>query len=430
MPGTWFCCRALLPGVAPRLDWPRFRGDAARVSAIGSQTAVYWDPYDAELMRDPYPAFARLREEAPLYYNDAYDFYAVSRYADVERGLPDWESFSSARGIILELIKSGIEIPPGTLIFEDPRGHDIHRRLLARVFTPRRIAALEPLVREFCAVTLDPLVGTDRFDVIAAVGAQMPMRVIGWLLGIPESGQAAFRDAADANMRTEAGGQMDFKGGAVLSNELLADYIDWRQDHPADDLMTELLHAEFEDEDGVTRTLTRDEVLTYVTVVAGAGNETTGRLIGWIASVLAEHPDQRQELAADPSLIPQAVEEVLRFEPPGPAVARYVTRDSEFHGQTVPAGSALIFIVAAANRDDRRYRDPDRFDIHRAPAQQLTFGLGPHYCLGAALARLEGRVALEEILRRFPRWDVDWDGAKLGQTSTVRGWETLPIIVR
>jgi cytochrome P450 len=400
------------------------------VSAISSDTAVYWDPYDGTLMQDPYPAFARLREEAPLYYNDAYDFYAVSRYADVERGLPDWERFSSARGSILELVKSGIEIPPGTLIFEDPRGHDIHRRLLARVFTPRRIAALEPLVREFCARTLDPLTGTDRFDLVAAVGAQMPMRVIGWLLGIPESGQAAFRDSADANMRTEAGGQMDLKGGAILSNELLADYIGWRQDHPADDLMTELLHAEFEDENGVTRTLTRDETLTYVTVVAGAGNETTGRLIGWAASLLARHPGQRQELADDPSLIPAAIEEVLRFEPPGPAIARYVTRDAEFHGQTVPAGSALMFIVAAANRDPRRYPDPDRFDIHRAPAQQLTFGLGPHYCLGAALARLEGRVALEEILQRFPRWDIDWDHARLAQTSTVRGWDTLPIIVR
>jgi cytochrome P450 len=400
------------------------------VTVAGSQAAVYWDPYDAELMRDPYPAFARLREEAPLYYNDAYDFYAVSRFADVERGLPDWERFSSARGSILELVKSGIEIPPGTLIFEDPRGHDIHRRLLARVFTPRRIAALEPLVREFCAATLDPLTGTDGFDVIAAVGAQMPMRVIGWLLGIPESGQAAFRDAADANMRTEAGGQMDFKGGSVLSNELLAEYVDWRLDHPSDDLMTELLHAEFEDEHGVTRTLTRDEVLTYVTVLAGAGNETTGRLIGWIVSVLAQHPGQRRELAGDSSLIPAAIEEVLRFEPPGPAVARYVTRDAEFHGQTVPAGSALVFIVAAANRDHRRYPDPDRFDIHRAPGHQLTFGLGPHYCLGAALARLEGRVALEEILKRFPRWDVDWDHARLAQTSTVRGWDTLPIMVR
>jgi cytochrome P450 len=400
------------------------------VSSLSSDTAVYWDPYDARFASDPYPTFARLREEAPLYYNEPYDFYAVSRYADVERGLPDWETFSSARGSVLELIKSGIEMPPGTLIFEDPRAHDVHRQILVRVFTPRRVAALEPQVREFCTRTLDPLAGARRFDLIADVGAQMPMRVIGMLLGIPEADQEAIRDFADENLRTESGGQIDFKSGAVFSSELIADYIDWRKGHPSDDLMTELLHAEFEDEHGVTRTLTRDEVLSYVTVVAGAGNETTGRLIGWIGSVLAMHPQQRQELVNDPALIPNAIEEILRFEPPGPAIARYVNRDVTLYGQRVPAGGAMMFIVAAANRDHRHYPDPDRFDIHRSVGQQLTFGLGVHYCLGAALARLEGRVATEEILRRFPRWDVDWENAKLAQTSTVRGWECLPLVVR
>jgi cytochrome P450 len=222
---------------------------------------------------------------------------------------------------------------------------------------------------------------------------------------------------------------MDFKGGATFSNELIGPYIDWRRDNPSDDLMTDLLNAEFEDENDVRRTLTRDEVLTYVTVVAGAGNETTGRLIGWMGSTLAQHPQQRAEVAGDPSLVPRAIEEILRFEPPGPAIARYVTKDVEFHGQTVPAGSAMMFIVAAANRDERRYPDPDRFDIHRNIGLQMTFGVGVHYCLGAALARLEGRVAMEEILRRFPRWDVDWDTAKLAQTSTVRGWQSLRIII-
>ena len=394
-----------------------------------SSNAVYWDPYDPAFTDDPYPTFRRLREEAPLYYNEKYDFYAVSRYDDLAGGLPDWRTFSSARGGILELIKSGIEIPPGTLIFEDPEAHDIHRRLLARVFTPRRVAELEPLIREYCRGCLDPLVGEERFDLVAAVGAEMPMRVIGMLLGIPESDQAAVRESADESLRTEEGGQMDFKGGAVLSNEIFGDYIDWRRSHPSDDLMTDLLNAEFEDEHGVTRTLTRDEVLTYVTVVAGAGNETTGRLIGWVGSVLARHPEQRQELVDDPSLIPGMLDEVLRYEPPGPAIGRYVTRDVEFHGRTVPEGSALMFLVGAANRDERRYPDPDRFDIRRSVGHQMTFGYGVHYCLGANLARLEGRVASEEILKRFPRWDVDWDNAKLASTSTVRGWETLPIVI-
>jgi cytochrome P450 len=390
---------------------------------------VYWDPYDTRFTYDPYPTFRRLREEAPLYYNEKYDFYAVSRFADCERSLPDWRTFPSSRGGILELIKSGITIPPGTLIFEDPPVHDVRRSLLARVFTPRRIGALEPRVRQFCTAALDPLVGAERFDLVAAVGAELPMRVIGMLLGIPEADQAAIRDMADENLRTEAGGQMDFEQGAHFTAEVFGDYIDWRREHPSDDLMTDLLNAEFEDENGVRRTLTRDEILTYVTVVAGAGNETTGRLIGWIGAVLARHPDARREIVEDLSLVPNALEEILRFEPTGPAIARYVAEDVQFHEQIVPAGSAILFIVASANRDERRYPDGERFDIHRRTSQQLTFGLGTHYCLGAALARLEGRVAMEEILKRFPSWEVDWDDARLAQTSTVRGWETLPLVI-
>ncbi|MGI5329573.1 cytochrome P450 [Actinomadura nitritigenes] len=404
--------------------------DDTTTGAADTGDAFYWDPYDPRFTADPYPTYRRLRDEAPLYYNEKHDFYAVGRYDDVERSLPDWRAFSSARGNILEFVKSGIVMPPGTLIFEDPEIHDIHRRLLVRVFTPRRIAELEPRVREFCVRTLDPLVGLDRFDLIEAVATDMPMRVIGMLFGIPDTDLSALRESADESLRTEAGGQMDLRGGAILSNEMFGDYIDWRRENPSDDLMTSLMTTEFEDENGERRTLTRDEVLTYCTVVAGAGNETTGRLIGWIASVLAEHPDQRRELVDDPSLITNAVEEVLRYESPGPYAARYVTRDVEFHGRTVPEGSALMLVLAAANRDERRYPDPDRFDIHRKIGQHLAFGVGAHYCLGAALARLEGRVALEELLRRFPSWEVDWEGAKLAQTSTVRGWETLPLVLR
>jgi cytochrome P450 len=215
---------------------------------------------------------------------------------------------------------------------------------------------------------------------------------------------------------------------AILSGEIFADYIDWRAEHPSDDLMTELLNAEFVDETGTTRRLTREEILTYVTVIAGAGNETTTRLIGWAGKVLAEHPDQRRELVDDLSLIPNAIEELLRFEPPAPHVARYVARDVQHHGETVPEGNVMILLVGAANRDDRRYGDGDEFDIRRNVGQHLTFGFGTHFCLGAALARLEGRVAIEEVVKRFPEWEVDLDHAKLSPTSTVRGWETLPVV--
>jgi len=392
-------------------------------------TDLYYDPYDAEIAADPYPLFQRLRDEAPLYYNERYDFYAVTRYKECERGLVDAKHHISGRGGVLELIKANIEMPPGTLIFEDPPAHTVHRSLLSRVFTPRRVAGLEPQIREFCARSLDPLIGAKEFDLVADFGSQMPMRVIGMLFGIPEADQEAIRRGADANLRTEAGQPMQVSQDTTFGSEMFADYIDWRVDHPSDDLMTELLLAEFEDETGTVRRLTRDEALLYTTVVAGAGNETTTRLIGWAGKVLAEHPDQRRELVDDRSLIPNAIEELLRYEAPGPQIGRYVPEDIELYGQTVPAGSALLFVVAAANRDERRYEDPDRFDVHRDIGQHLAFGYGIHFCLGAALARLEGRIALDEMLQRFPEWDVDLNRAHLASTSTVRGWETLPVIV-
>jgi cytochrome P450 len=396
---------------------------------VKSEGPVYWDPFDREIAKDPYPIYARMRAEAPLYFNDRHDFYALSRCADVDRGLTDWKTFSSSRGPILEIIKANIAIPPGTLLMEDPPIHDIHRSLLARVFTPRRVASIEPQIRDFCARCLDPLVGMDRFDLMAEFANEVPMRVIGMMLGIPEADQPAIRKRADAKLRTEPGQQMKVSEGAIMDVDLFADYIHWRAEHPSDDLMTELLNAEFEDETGAKRTLRREEILTYVTVLAGAGNETTARLIGWLATVLSQHPDQRAELVEDSTLIPNAIEETLRFQPTGHAIARYVASDVELHGRTVPAGSAMMFLVASANRDERRWPGGDRFDVHRKIGQHLTFGIGTHYCLGAALARLEARVALEELLDRFPKWSVDLDDAELSSTSTMRGWERLPFIV-
>jgi cytochrome P450 len=397
---------------------------------MSTPAPVYWDPFDREIARDPYPTYQRMRAEAPLYYNEKHDFYAVTRCEDVERSLTDWKTYSSARGPILEVIKANIQIPPGTLLMEDPPTHDIYRSLLARLFTPRRIASIEPQIRDFCVKCLDRLAGVDRFDLMREFANEVPMRVIGMLLGIPEADQQSIRDRADAKLRTVPGQQMQVSQRALMDSDLFAEYIDWRAAHPSDDLMTELLRAEFEDEHGKTRTLTRQEILTYVTVLAGAGNETTARLIGWLTSVLDRHPDQRSELVKDPHLIPNAIEETLRFEPTGHAMARYVTTDTFVQGRKVPAGSAMMILVASANRDTARWSNPDRFDIHRKITQHLTFGLGTHYCLGAALARLEARVALEEILAHFPEWEVEWDRVALSCTSTMRGWETLPIRVR
>jgi cytochrome P450 len=396
---------------------------------VANATDVYYDPYDVGINADPYPVYARLREEAPIYYNDRYDFWALSRYEDVQKALVNWKTFSNTRSDILDIIKSGVELPPGVILFEDPPVHTMHRGLMSRVFTPRRMAALEDQIRDFCIRCLDPLVGAERFDIITDFASILPMRVIGMLLGIPEEDQIAVRDKTDANLRTEPGQPMTVKEDEIASGAMFADYIDWRAKHPSDDLMTHLLNAEFEDQDGETRKLTRDEVLTYTAVLAGAGNETTGRLIGWLAKLLAEHPDQRRALVEDRSLIPNAIEETLRFEPTGHASARYVMEDAEYYGTTVPAGSAILLLMAAANRDPRRYENPEVYDIRRPDIQHLSFGYGLHFCLGANLARLEGRIALDQLLNRFPEWDIDDEGAALAPTSTVRGWERLPLII-
>ncbi len=393
---------------------------------------LYYDPYDLEIDADPYPLWKRMRDEVPLYYNDRYDFWALSRFDDVERALVDWQTYISGKGSVLEIIKAGTEIPPGSILFEDPPTHDVHRSLLARVFTPKRMSAIEPQVRQFCATALDPLVAEGRFDFIADLGAQMPMKTIGMLLGIPEEDQERIRDRIDEGLRITEGVMPDAqRSDGYLQNNDFAAYIDWRADHPSDDLMTELLNAEFEDYTGVVRTLSREEVLGYVGLLAGAGNETTTRLVGWTGKLLAEHPDQLAELVADPSLVPNAIEELLRYEAPSPVQSRYVTKDVEHCGRTVPEGSVMVLLNGAANRDEREFTDPDRFDVRRRFNHHLSFGYGIHFCLGSHLARLEGRIALEEVLKRFPRgWDVDWGNAKQAHTSTVRGWDRLPVVVR
>ncbi len=387
---------------------------------------LYYDPFDYGIDDDPYPVWARMREEAPLYYNEKYNFYAVSRYDDVARALPDWETYRSGRGTTADILFSGIEVPPGILLFEDPPLHDLHRRLLSRVFTPRRMLAVEEMVRGFCAHELDPLRDADGFDFVRDLGAMMPMRTIGYLLGIPEDGQQQIRDLNDKSI-TVADGSGDVSPTIFQDAiAMFAEYIEWRSTHPSDDLMTELLNAEVEEQDGTRRALERTEVLAYTAMIAGAGNETTARLIGFMGQLLGDHPDQRHELVADPSLIASAVEETLRYEPPSPVQARYVARDVELYGHTVTEGSYMLLLNGSANRDAAKFADPDRYDIHRTGGH-LSFGQGLHFCLGSALARLEGRVAFEEVLKRWPDWEVDYDNATRARTSSVRGWAQLPV---
>jgi cytochrome P450 len=394
----------------------------------GGSSDIYYDPYDFQIDDDPYPIWKRMRDEMPLYRNERFDFFAVSRFADVEACSRDWQTFISGKGTVLEMIRAGVTAPRGMFIFEDPPIHDLHRGLMSRVFTPRRVAALESRIREFCARALDPFVGSTGFDYVRDLGADMPMRIISEMLGIPEAEQEAVRDQIDAGLRIDADRSAGIDPVAVMSDHSrFRDFIDYRRQHPSDDLMTDLVTITFVDEHGVDRHLDEEEIVNYTALLAAAGNETTTRLIGWTGYLLARHPDEREILLEDRSLIPGAIEEILRYEAPSPVQARFVTRDVELHGATVPEGSIMLLLTAAANRDGRRFPDPDRFDVRRKIDHHVTFGYGLHFCLGAALARLEGRIALEEVLARFPRWEVEEQNAERVRTSTIRGWHRLPV---
>jgi cytochrome P450 len=391
-----------------------------------NEPAVHWDPYNQTYFYNPYPVFKNLREKAPVYYNEQYDFYAVSRYEDVQTVLGDRDTFISGYGDVLEQIKHRVPIPKGMFIAEDPPLHGIHRSVLARIFTPKRMQALEPQIRQFCARALDPLVDGGKFDFILDLGNVMPTLVIGMLLGLPEEQQIEFKRRIDERAQALELGKQPTAEGTNLEGQHFADYIAWREKNPSDDAMTELLNAEFVDETGATRKLSKGEIMVFANLLFGAGNDTTNRLIGWMGKLLAEHPDQRRDIHRDRSLIPQAIEELLRFQSPGPSIARYVAKDTEVRGVKVREGSVMLSLVASANRDESKFVDGDSFNIHRERVPHLAFGFGFHNCLGNALARVEGRAAMDEVLNRFPEWDVDLDKAVMRPSTTTRGWDKLP----
>jgi cytochrome P450 len=392
---------------------------------------LYWDPFDVELIDEPYPTWRRMRDEAPVYRNDRHDFWALTRFADVEAAHRDPHTFSSARGTVLEIMGPDLS-RTGQMIFLDPPDHTSLRTLVSRAFTPRRVSQLEERVRELCALMLDAQVGAGGFDYLEDFGARLPSMVISSLLGLPEEDQEDVRHMIDGIFHIEPGvgivNETAMRAGAEVSR-YVGGVLDQRRSDPRDDLLTALVEAEIVDESGEIRRMTPQETVEFAMLLFVAGTETVGRFLGWAAVVLADHPDQRKELAADPTLIPKAVEELLRYEAPSPVQGRWNTRAVELHGQVIPEGSKVLLLTGAAGRDERVYPDADRFDIHRSGQPHVSFGYGIHFCIGAALARLEGRVALEETLKRFPTWDVDHARAERLHTSTVRGYAKVPILV-
>ena len=395
-----------------------------------TDAGVYYDMYDRDVYASPYETFRRLRNEAPVYYNEKYNFYALSRHDDLGRVLGDRETFISGKGMVYNIISTDFEMPPGLFITEDPPMHTMHRGIVSRMFTPRAVSSLEGQVRSLAEEIADDLVGRDEFDFMRDFALRLPVQVIGMLVGVPKKDQDDLLAVFQKNLHEgSANPEQQLLQGILDSAAWFNEYLDWREKNPSDDVMTQLMQFEFEDDTGTTRTLRRDEIVTYLTLITTAGSDTTATAIGWAGSLLSDHPDQRRELVENPSLIPQAFEEVLRYEPPSYHMCRWSTKAAEFHGQTIPADSIVVMVPPAANRDETKWEEPDRFDILRKPAQIFTFGFGPHFCLGANLAKVEGRVALETILSRIPEWTVDYDNASLTKGIDTRGWERLPVTV-
>ena len=384
------------------------------------------NPFSHQFQADPYPVYRQLRDETPLYYSENLDFYALTRYADVVDASQQPLLYSSAEGTTLEPIDTGALLP--MMIFMDPPDHDLHRRLVNRAFTPRSVVALEPFVRRTALGYLQPLREKGGGDFVEDFSALLPMDVIMELIGVPSADRNQLRRWMDASLeRIEEPPYIGREAiEAMVSmtaywTELLAD----KRRHPDEGLMSRLCEAELT-EDGRTARLSDREVLGFCSLIGAAGTETLTKLLANAAVLFHRWPDQWQKLQADRSLAPGAVEETLRYWAPSQYQGRVVTEDVRVHGSTVPAGARVLLVTGSANRDEREYEDADRFDIERKPHLAVGFGHGLHFCLGAALARLEGRVGLQEFSALFPRYEVDEAKARRVHQSNVHGFSSVP----
>jgi cytochrome P450 len=387
------------------------------------------NPFSYEFHEDPYPTYRRLRDEMPLYRNDAMDFWALSRFRDVLGSFIDWETYSSVGGLILEKLDPKYMAMTPMMIFMDPPQHDRLRKLVSRAFTPRRVAMLEPFVRERAVRLLEPLAAAGGGDFVREFSTPLPMDVIFTLLGVPEADRTQVREWIDVALARDPGTDVVPPRAIEAGMNGMRYWFQLIQDlrkHPNDGLICGLFEAALETDDGGTTRLTDGEIVGFCSLLGAAGSETTTRLLAFAALLFSRHAGEYAKVRADPHWIPDAIEEVLRWSSPAQYAVRAVTRDVEWYGQTVPAGARILLLIGSANRDEREYPDPDRFEIGRRIPQQLGFGQGVHFCLGASLARLETRVALEEFIRRFPSYAVDEAASRRVHMSNVHGYERMP----
>lgn len=389
-----------------------------------------WDPFDRALHANPYGVWQRLRDEAPVYRNQQYDFYALSRFEDVLEASLDTETFSSEHGITLDAITDDPWGPPKAMIMMDPPDHTAMRKMVNRTFFRSTVAKLEDRVRQLCRDYLDEFVGAGGFDYVRDFSMKLPVMVISSLLGFPEKDHDSLRIWSDAQLHRDEGNPERNEIGAESAEKLFAYYRDQiagRRSERTDDIVSDLMDSDLVQPGRETRRLDDGELLVFIAMINVAGNETVARLLGWAGLTLARNPGERAKLVADPSLIGGAIEELLRYDAPSPVQGRFALQDSKYHDTVIPAGSKVALLTGSAGRDERQYPNADVFDVNRSGIRHVSFGHGSHFCLGAALARLEARIAIEETLARFPTWDVDESAVEFVHTNSVRGPSSVPI---
>jgi cytochrome P450 len=387
--------------------------------------AVY-DPFDRAMVDNPFPTYRWLRDEEPVHRNEARGFWALSRFDDVLAAHLDPVTFSSAHGVTID----GFEAGAPFLIVQDPPTHTWHRKIVSRVFTPRHIAALEPFIRRTAGDLLDAVADRDRFDLVDHFSLRLPLDVISELIGIPVELRDEVHHLSD-RIADRQGEAMADDGVAAHGelHQLLVGLVQERRLHPGDDVISMIMTTPTLDDDGNEVSLDDDGLAFRFMELAFAGHETVAKLIANGVVALAWYPDQRRELVADPGLLPGAVEEMLRWDPPSHFQGRWTTTDVELHGTTIPAESRVLLLTGSAGHDERRYDDPELFDIHRNVDRHVSLGFGVHLCLGAALARLETRIAFEELLARVPDFSIADEGVVRAYSENVRGLQHLPVVV-
>lgn len=395
--------------------------------------AVVFDPFSEDFFNSPYETYCRMRAEAPVYYSAEYDFYALTRHEDVAAAFKDHQTYSSAYGVDLAQVRKGEVTKHGSIIAMDPPAHRRMRGLLNKVFTPRAIQALRPLVTQVVDKYLSR-VDPDGFDFVQDFSALFPVDVMTTMQGVPEQDRQQIRLWID-DLLHRAPGEVEMGEAGLKSAVDMAIYYyrltKQRRENLGGDLLSRLIRAEIERENGEIAPLDNIEITEFATLLGGAGAETVTKLIGNAAVVFARNPGQWRKLLEDRSKVPLAVEELLRYEAPAQYNVRRSTREVSLYGETIPAGKPVFLVGGSANRDPLAWTDPDTFEVDRdrTQAQNLGLGYGIHSCLGAALARLESTIALERMLEFMPRYQVDWAGCQRVNMQNVAGWSNVPVRV-